>query len=402
VRVIKRAKRARKAVKSNAVSNVRQAFAQVFVIDLAGELTSSTDVGLLNAYEQVSKDDARVVILNFSHLAYKNSSGVSALVALLTRAKAAGQRLFAAEMNADYRNIFQVTQLDQGIPVYATEADALQAAHELLDAPGPTPPAPTAGVEIAQPRVSTRSTESWAKPVDRLSIAETPDGALRLNVQGRRLFGPLQGFGEMWQKTYRIALPKPGLTPQQVIATWKENVPRLKPPQKRFYPSSLGIASNELVLIDAQTLGGPISTGVMVLYAGAESFTLMTPAGHPEAGWVTFSSYVEEGCTFAQVQVLARASDPFYELAFRLAGSKLQDQIWTHVLTELAALLGTSGDVEMHKTLLDPKLQWKRATNIWYNAQLRTLLYSPIALIRWISAALRPKNNRSPGHFGNP
>ena len=67
------------------------------------------------------------------------------------------------------------------------------------------------------------------------------------------------------------------------------------------------------MLIDAQTPGGPISTGVMVLYAGAESFTLMTPAGHPEAGWVTFSSYVEEGCTFAQVQVMARAGDPLYE-----------------------------------------------------------------------------------------
>ena len=63
---------------------------------------------------------------------------------------------------------------------------------------------------------------------------------------------------------------------------------------------------------------------------GAESFTLMTPAGHPEAGWVTFSSYVEDGRTFAQVQVLARASDPLYEVAFRLAGDKLQDQVWTH------------------------------------------------------------------------
>jgi len=383
-----------KAVKSNALSSVRPAFAQVFVIDLAGELTSSTDAELLNAYQQVSKDGARVVILNFNHLAYKNSSGVNALVALLTRAKAAGQLLFAAEMNAGYRNIFEVTQLDQGIPVYATEADALQAAHELLDVPGPAPTVPTDGVESAQRRVSTRSTESWAKPIDRLSIAEIPGDALRLNVQGRRLFGPLQGFGQMWQKTYRIALRKRELTPQQVIATWKENVPRLKPPQKRFYPSSLGIAPNELVLIDAQTVGGPISTGVMVLYAGAESFTLMTPAGHPEAGWVTFSSYVEDGCTFAQVQVLARASDPLYELGFRLAGSKLQDQIWMHVLRELAALLGTSGDVQIHKTLLDPKLQWRRAANIWYNAQLRTLLYSPLALIRWISASFRPKSNR--------
>ena len=378
-----------------AVISVRQAFPQVYVVDLAGELTSSSDVQLLNAYQQVSKDGARVVILNFSHLAYKNSSGVNLLVTLLTRAKAAGQRLFAAEMNIDYRNIFQVTQLDEGIAVYATEADALKAAHELLDIPGAAPPVLSDGVEISERPASTRSTESWAKPVDRLSIAETPAGALSLNVHGRRLFGPLQGFGQMWQKTYRIALRKRELTPQQVIATWKENVPRLKPPEKRFYPNSLGIAPNELVLIDAQTPGGPISTGVMVLYAGAESFTLMTPAGHPEAGWVTFSSYVEDGCTFAQVQVLARASDPLYELAFRFAGSKLQDQIWTHVLTELAALLGTSGDLQMHKTLLDPQLQWNRAGNIWYNAQLRTLLYCPIGLIRRICASIGPKSHQA-------
>jgi anti-anti-sigma factor len=375
------------------VISTRQAFTQVYVIDLAGELTSSTDVELLNAHQQVSKAGARVVILNFSQLAYKNPSGVKLLVTLVTRAKAAGQRLFAAEMNIDYRNIFQVTRLHQGIAVYATEADALQAAHELLDTPGAPPPTDCVG--IAQRPESTRSTESWAKPVDRLSIVETPAGALGLNVQGRRLFGPLQGFGQMWQKTYRIALRKRDLTPQQVIATWKENVQKLKPPRKRLYPSSLGITTNELVLIDAQTIGGPISTGVMVLYAGAESFTLMTPAGHPEAGWVTFSSYVEEDCIFAQVQVLARASDPFYELAFRLAGSGLQDQIWTHVLTRLAALLCASGDVQMQKTLIDPKLQWKRAGNIWYNAQLRTLLYSPIALIRQISGSFRPKKDRA-------
>jgi hypothetical protein len=171
-------------------------------------------------------------------------------------------------------------------------------------------------------------------------------------------------------------------------------VPKLSPSKKRFYPSLTGIKPNELVLIDAQTPGGPISTGVMVLYAGAESFALMTPAGHPEAGWVTFSSYVEDGCTFAQVQVMARASDPLYELAFRLAGSKLQDQIWTHVLRALAAQLGTSGEVEMDKTLLDPKLQWGRAWNIWYNAQLRTPLYSPGALLRWIRASFRPKSRR--------
>jgi hypothetical protein len=202
----------------------------------------------------------------------------------------------------------------------------------------------------------------------------------------------------MWQKTYRICLRGIKLTPHEVIAAWKQNVPKLKPSQKRFYPTFAGITPNALVLIDAQTPGGPISTGVMVLYAGAESFTFMTPAGHPEAGWVTFSSYVEDGCTFAQVQVVARAGDPLYQVAFWLAGSELQDRTWTHVLTALAAHLGTSGEVEMTKTLLDSTVQWGRAWNIWYNAQLRTLLYSPIAWLRRIGARSRTAGGEQSDH----
>jgi anti-anti-sigma factor len=372
-----------------ATTGVRQAFTHVYVIDLAGELTSLVEAPLLNAYQQASSDGARVLILNFRQLAYKNSSGIKLLVTLLTRSKAAGQHLFAADLNVEYRNIFQVTQLDQGITVYPSEADALKAAHDMLETSGAPLPTPAPGVEPARPTVTKRPTDNWAKPVERLDIAEKPAGSLALNVQGRPLFGPLQGFGQLWQKTYRIGLRNSTTTPHEVIATWKQNVPKLKPPQKRFYPSSAGIMPNELVLIDAQTPGGPISTGVMVLYAGAESFTLMTPAGHPEAGWVTFSSYVEDGCTFAQVEVMARAGDPLYELAFRLAGCKLQDQIWTHVLTALAAELSTSGEVHMQKKLLDAKVQWGRARNIWYNALLRTLLYSPIALLRRIGTRLR-------------
>jgi anti-anti-sigma factor len=366
----------------------------VFILDVAGELKSSVEPGLLTAYQQASSRGARIVILNLRELAYKNSSGIKLLVTLLAHANARGQRLFAVELGNEYENIFQVTQLDQGIAVYATETDALQAAHALLDTPGAPLPRSPSRVAPAQPIVTRRPTDSWAEPVERLNIPEKPGGAQALNVQGRRLFGPLQGFGQLWLKTYRIGLRNSTLTPEHVIAVWKQNVPRLKPGQKRFYPSAAGIMPSELVLIDAETPGGPISTGVMVLYAGAESFTLMTPAGHPEAGWVTFSSFVEDGCTFAQVQVMARAGDPLYELAFRVAGSKLQDEIWTHVLTALAAKLGTSGEIQIQRTLLDPRLQWERIRNIWYNAQLRTLLYTPITLLRGIGAWLGLKSQR--------
>ena len=79
----------------NATISVHRAFEHVAIIDLAGELTSSAEDALLNAYQQTSNDGARVLILNFSHLDYKNSSGMKLLVTLVTRANAAGQRLFA-------------------------------------------------------------------------------------------------------------------------------------------------------------------------------------------------------------------------------------------------------------------------------------------------------------------
>jgi hypothetical protein len=152
-------------------------------------------------------------------------------------------------LNAEYRNIFQVTQLDRGITVYASEADALQAAHDLLDTPGAPPSAPSPNVAPAQSTVTKRPTDSWATPVERLNIAEIPAGALNLNVQGRPLFGPLQGFGQLWLKPYRIGLGDSTPAAQEIIATWKQIVPQLKPPQKRFYPSATGIEPNELVLM---------------------------------------------------------------------------------------------------------------------------------------------------------
>ena len=233
--------------KFNETISVRKAFGHAAIIDLVGELTSSAEGALLNAYQQASNDGARVLILNFSHLEYKNSSGIKLLVTLLTRANVAGQRLFAVEMSEDYQNIFQVAQLNEGITIYASEADALQAVHDLLDTPAAARAATPPREAPARPAVAKRPTDTWAKPVDRLKMADIPGGARALNVQGRRLFGPLQGFGQMWQKVYRICLRNSNLTPHEVIATWKQNVPNLKPPQKRFFPSSTGITPNALV-----------------------------------------------------------------------------------------------------------------------------------------------------------
>ena len=49
-----------------------------------------------------------------------------------------------------------------------------------------------------------RDTGNWAKPTSTLTVAETTPGAANL-VEGKRLLSPVQGFGKMWQKTYKSA-----------------------------------------------------------------------------------------------------------------------------------------------------------------------------------------------------
>jgi hypothetical protein len=235
-----------------------------------------------------------------------------------------------------------------------------------------------------QPTNTPRDAAYWAGRVDTLKVADVPTGAVNLNVDGRRVVGPVQGFGQLWQKTYRVRLDGANVTPQEVVRVWKERFPQFHPPQNRFFPSLVGVAPGEVVLINAAMPGMQVSTGVMVLYADDESFTLITPEGHPESGWITFSAYTEDGQTLAQVQSIARANDPLYEFGFRLFGSRAQEQIWRYVLQSLAAHWNVNASVTLHKTCVDPRCQWRQARNMWHNAAIRSALYTAGAPVRWV------------------
>jgi hypothetical protein len=215
-----------------------------------------------------------------------------------------------------------------------------------------------------------RDADAWARPVDRL----TADGG-HINVTGRRPTAPMNGFGRMWQKTYRISLgPRP--QPAEVIAEWKQHFPEFWPSGNRFFAPLAGIAPGEVAALDLAMPGGlKLSTGVLVLFADTESFTLMTPEGHMFAGWITFSSFVAEGETCAQAQVLMRASDPLYEVGMTMGGHRKEDAHWAHTLRALAAHFGVDAAVDVQTVCVDRKRQWSRAGNVWHNAGIRSSLH---------------------------
>ena len=231
----------------------------------------------------------------------------------------------------------------------------------------------------------------WAPTVSRLHVSTAPADAINLNVSGHRLIGPLQGFGQLWQKTYRVELADDSVTPTTLVREWKAKFERFWPAGNRFYSNLTAIEAGEVALINLSPMPGPIklSTGVMVIYADDESFTFMNPEGHMFAGWITFSSHVANGRTVAQVRVLIRASDPAWEVVMRLFAFRREDEFWHTTLTALAAHFGTpDGAFSIQAEKLDPRLQWAYAPSIWRNAAMWSGLYAMAAPFRWAATRL--------------
>ena len=233
----------------------------------------------------------------------------------------------------------------------------------------------------------------WAKKVDRLQV-DPRDGVRGTNVAGRRLMGPVQGFGKMWQKTYRMNAGSQ-VSPEQAIATWRAHFPEFWPPGNRFAGALTGINPGDVALLDLSIGGGvKLSTGVFVLYADAESFTLMTPQGHMFAGWITFSAEregdVTPATTVVQTQVLMRANDALYEVAMMCGGHRKEDKFWEATLTALGRRLGLPDPaVQTRSTCVDSKRQWRHAGNVWHNSMVRSVLQTIAAPVTGLGRLVR-------------
>jgi hypothetical protein len=231
------------------------------------------------------------------------------------------------------------------------------------------------------------SPATWAEPIHRLRVSTPPADVVNLNVNGRRLIGTVQGFGQLWERTYRVTLNSE-LSPQQVVGTWKEHFGEFWPKGNKFVGSGCSIAPGDVALLNLTPVPGPLvlSTGIAVIYADDVSFTFMAPEGHMYAGWITFSADRQGDLTYAQAQVLVRTSDPAWEVVMRLFAFKFEDAFWRATLANLAAYFDVRADsVSQQLKLVDDRLQWRRAWNIWRNAAMWSGLHMAAAPLRKLS-----------------
>jgi anti-anti-sigma factor len=98
------------------------------IIDLHGEINAFAEASLGAAYEKALGSDPTTIILNFSDVAYINSTGIALIVGLLAQARKSHRSLITCGLSEHYQEIFHITRLSDFMTIYADEASALAGA----------------------------------------------------------------------------------------------------------------------------------------------------------------------------------------------------------------------------------------------------------------------------------
>ncbi len=335
---------------AEAIRVVRSARSDATLLSVEGLLDALGAAQFLDALE-LALTEPRPVVIDLTGLTAITGTGLGALAKAEARSATTGRRVTL-----------------ENVP---GPLNALLTGSGLLGLPDVSSPPADVGRSF--------SLSGWMPPMAIITVSPLPAGIRSLNVSGRRPSGLVRGFGPLWQKTYTLRVPAGKAEPTAIVDILRSDLPALQPPANQFYPVGGKVAPGSVVLIGAKVMGLPVRTGVVVMHSDENEFSLLTPQGHPESGWVTFSArYDNDDMTrdvIVQIESLARASDPVYEFSLRFLGAgSVQEGIWRHVLGALAARLDVPPNVAVDKRVIDGRMRWSRVGNLLYNAGAWTAL----------------------------
>jgi len=107
--------------------DVREVSETTRVIDIKGDITAQSEDVLMDAHNRASGEGVKAIVLNFSGLDYMNSGGIGQLVTMLVRAQRQRQSVLAYGLSDHYREIFELTRLDDAVGIHSSEDEALAA-----------------------------------------------------------------------------------------------------------------------------------------------------------------------------------------------------------------------------------------------------------------------------------
>lgn len=97
----------------------------VAIIDLVGDVTTFAEEKINSAYQQVTEQGSRTILLNFRQNDYINSAGIAILIGIVTEVNRNNQKLAVSGLSQHFQKIFRMVGLAQYASIYQDEDEAL-------------------------------------------------------------------------------------------------------------------------------------------------------------------------------------------------------------------------------------------------------------------------------------
>jgi hypothetical protein len=151
-----------------------------------------------------------------------------------------------------------------------------------------------------------------------------------------------RGVGPLLRRDYWGVIRGCRSSPRQVMETVRRHFPA-------FAPSELVVFERPAADDRPLDLGDELDVRIVgagrfrvrVTHVDAQSLTLGTEVGHPEAGRITFGAYRNaHGDVIFHIRSHARSSTRFNRAGFRATGEVMQTSTWTDFINRVAAAFG--------------------------------------------------------------
>ena len=94
------------------------------ILRFQGDITSASKEAVLGTYEQASKGHAKKILLDFSKVAYLNSSGIALVIQMLMQANQSGQKVQIFGLTPHFQKVFTMVGLTKYTALHPDEMTA--------------------------------------------------------------------------------------------------------------------------------------------------------------------------------------------------------------------------------------------------------------------------------------
>jgi anti-anti-sigma factor len=98
----------------------------VSIIRITGDVTAITGEAIENAYQKVSSDGAKKLLLCFDKGCYLNSGGIAFLIGIAAESREKAQTIRMAGLSDHFKKIFHMMGLTKYAEIFPTEESALK------------------------------------------------------------------------------------------------------------------------------------------------------------------------------------------------------------------------------------------------------------------------------------